>query len=75
MADAPRFETDVKGLFRPKDVRAMQFAFDLSKYEDVKGNAEGILQMVSDGSMPCDGAWPPEQVELFRSWLEGGMPE
>ena len=75
MTDAPRFETDVKGLFRERDVRAMRFAFDLSKYEDVKGNADGILQMVSDGSMPCDGAWPQEQVDLFRSWVQAGMPE
>jgi hypothetical protein len=31
--------------------------------------------MVSDGSMPCDGAWPQEQVDLFRSWVQAGMSE
>jgi hypothetical protein len=74
MADTPTFEADVKGLFRERDVRAMRFAFDLSKYEDVKGNASGILEFVENGSMPCDGAWEPEKVETFRRWVEGGMP-
>jgi len=25
--------------------------------------------------MPCDGAWPPERVELFRSWVLAGAPD
>ena len=25
-----------------------------------------------DGSMPCDGAWPPPQVEAFQRWTETG---
>jgi hypothetical protein len=32
---------------------------------DVRANADGILARLSDGSIPCDGAWPQEQVELF----------
>jgi len=24
--------------------------------------------------MPCDGAWPREQVDIFRRWAEGGKP-
>jgi len=24
--------------------------------------------------MPCDGAWPQAQVDLFRSWAENGKP-
>jgi hypothetical protein len=71
----PRFESDVKGLFRERDVGAMRFAFDLSKYEDVKANAPGILERLESGSMPCDGAWPPERVAVFRHWVESGMAE
>ena len=26
----------------------------------------GILQKLSNGSMPCDAAWPQERVDLFR---------
>jgi len=22
--------------------------------------------------MPCDGAWPPEQIDVFRRWTETG---
>jgi hypothetical protein len=24
--------------------------------------------------MPCDGAWPPERVAVFRRWVEAGKP-
>jgi hypothetical protein len=28
-----------------------------------------------NGTMPCDGAWPPEKIEVFRRWTEsGGQP-
>ena len=51
----------------------MKFAFDLWSYDDVKSSAEGILARLEHGSMPCDGAWPAEQVDMFRRWVEGGM--
>jgi len=53
----------------------MRFAFDLSSYGDVKEHADGILRRLSDGTMPCDGPWPPERVAIFRGWVENGMPE
>lgn len=67
------FEQDIKPLFRPKDQRAMQTSFDLWSYGDVKANAPAILAVVEAGDMPCDSAWPPEQVALFRRWAEGSM--
>jgi hypothetical protein len=73
-AQAPSFEHDIKPLFRSKDVESMSNAFDLSSYEDVRTNAERIYDRVADGSMPCDGAWPPEQVERFREWIDAGTP-
>jgi hypothetical protein len=52
----------------------MSTAFDLASYDDVRTNADPILARLSDGSMPCDGAWPEERVELFRSWVDAGCP-
>ena len=72
--DAPSFERDIRSLFRQPDVDAMVWAFDLSSYEDVKGNAEDIYERVADGTMPCDAAWPATQVELFRAWIDAGTP-
>jgi hypothetical protein len=72
MALVPSFATDIRPLFRDKDVDEMQFAFDLSQYEDVKDNAQGIYDRLADGSMPCDEPWPAERIALFRQWLDEG---
>jgi hypothetical protein len=71
-ADAPSFEADIKPLFREGDRRSMEFAFDLWSYDDVAENADAILGRLRNGSMPCDGAWPEEQVERFAGWIEAG---
>jgi hypothetical protein len=68
------FEQDIRPLFRDKDVESMASAFDLSSYDDVKANADAILERLSDGSMPCDGAWPEQHVALFREWVHDGGP-
>jgi len=68
------YEDDIRPLFRDTDRERMEFAFDLWKYDDVKENADAILERLSDGDMPCDGAWPAERVDTFRSWVEAGMP-
>lgn len=68
------FDTDIRPLFRDQDVRSMRFAFDLWAYDDVSENADAILERLRDGDMPCDGAWPPEQVERFARWIEAGKP-
>jgi hypothetical protein len=69
------YEQDIRPLFREKDVSSMSKAFDLASYEDVRANAGEILARVSDGSMPCDGSWSQERVDLFRSWVDAGCPE
>jgi hypothetical protein len=73
-SSAPGFAQDIKPLFREDDKEAMDFIFDLWNYDDVRANAENILERLEDGSMPCDGEWPPNQIELFRRWIEAGMP-
>jgi hypothetical protein len=70
--EAPSFARDIRPLFRDGDVDSMEFAFDLSSYEDVRMYAEEIYERVADGSMPCDGEWPEERVALFRRWIDAG---
>jgi CDGSH-type Zn-finger protein/truncated hemoglobin YjbI len=67
------FETNIKPLFREHDRESMTFAFDLWSRDDVQAHAAGILDQLSRGTMPCDGAWPPEKVQLFRRWTESGF--
>src|SRR5439155_14120853 len=68
------FERDILPLFREEDIDSMSFAFDLSSYEDVSQNAEEIHSRLAEGTMPCDGPWPEENVERFRQWIDAGMP-
>jgi hypothetical protein len=67
------FETDIKPLFREKDRSRMEWAFDLWDLQGVKDNAEGILERLQDGDMPCDGSWPQDRIDLFRNWIQEGM--
>jgi hypothetical protein len=68
------FASDVRPLFRPDDGDAMSWAFDLASCEDVREHAEAIYERVAEGSMPCDEPWPDERVQLFREWIDAGMP-
>jgi hypothetical protein len=68
------FEANIKPLFREKDRNAMRRAFDLWAYDDVVAHAGAIGGRLSDGTMPCDGKWPDEQVQLFQRWVDEGTP-
>ena len=68
------FDQDIKQLFRERDRESMKWAFDLWSYDDVAANDDAILGKLKDGSMPCDGAWPDEQIALFQRWVEAGTP-
>jgi hypothetical protein len=52
----------------------MRFAFDLFSHDDVAANADAILERLRAGTMPCDGAWPAEQVDAFERWAGSGAP-
>jgi hypothetical protein len=67
------FATNIKPLFRQHDQQSMERAFDLWSFDDVRAHASDILERVKNGSMPCDGAWPPEQVQVFQRWVDSGM--
>jgi hypothetical protein len=48
-----------------------RLGIDLSSYEDeIQGGV--IYASFEDGSMPCDGPWPKEQVSLFKRWMDEG---
>jgi CDGSH-type Zn-finger protein/truncated hemoglobin YjbI len=73
-ADEPvRFEKHIRQLFRSRDRDSMKFAFDLWAYEDVRRHGEAILERLGNGSMPCDGAWPAEHIDVFERWISTGM--
>ncbi|HYB14761.1 MAG TPA: ferritin-like domain-containing protein, partial [Streptosporangiaceae bacterium] len=67
------FEAHIKPLFREHDRTSMSFAFDLWSQADVREHAAGILDRLRNGTMPCDGAWPADQVEVFQRWTESGF--
>jgi hypothetical protein len=66
------FERDVRPLFREKDRDSMLKAFDLWSYGDVQAHQDAILERLRNGTMPCDGAWPPEHVAVFQRWVSSG---
>ena len=66
------FEQHVRPLFRERDRQSMRFAFDLWSHDDVGKHADAILDRLQAGTMPCDGAWPEERVEVFKRWLDSG---
>jgi truncated hemoglobin YjbI len=67
------FAAHIKPLFREHDRQSMSFAFDLWSYDDVRARGTGILARLSNGSMPCDGAWPAARIEVFQRWISTGM--
>ena len=72
MAQQLSFAGDIRPLFRDRDVKSMEFAFDLASYDDVRTHGEAIYDILAAGRMPCDGAWPEADVQRFRSWLDSG---
>jgi CDGSH-type Zn-finger protein/truncated hemoglobin YjbI len=68
------FDEHIKPLFRQRDRKSMKFMFDLWSYDDVAANATAIAERLENGSMPCDGAWPPERIAVFRRWVDAGKP-
>lgn len=68
------FATDIRPLFRQRDIDSMRRAagFDLSSYDDVSARADGIIARLKGGDMPCDGAWPQAHVQLFADWIGAG---
>jgi hypothetical protein len=66
------FEKDIRPLFRDKDRTSMLRAFDLWSFTDVVAHQDAILNQVRAGDMPCDGAWPAQNVSLLAAWIAQG---
>jgi CDGSH-type Zn-finger protein/truncated hemoglobin YjbI len=66
------FDAHVKPLFRRKDRQSMRFAFDLWSYDDVVQHGPAILDRLKAGTMPCDGPWPTDLVDVFERWIATG---
>ena len=50
MAQQLSFATDIRPLFRDRDISSMEFAFDLASYEDVRTHAEALrLYTIENG--------------------------
>jgi CDGSH-type Zn-finger protein len=69
VGQAVDFDTHIKPLFRPMDRNSMKFALDLWSADDLRAHGPAILARLKAGTMPCDGAWPPEKIEVFEAWL------
>ena len=75
------FAADIKPLFTPIDIDHMMWFCDLSKYDDVKTNAQAILNRLKAQGGPVmppppakggDGPWSAEKIALFQAWIDGG---
>ena len=65
------YERDIRPLFRDRDRNSMRSRFDLFSYGDVRANADRTYGTLSGGTMPCDGAWPEENVARFKPGWTG----
>ncbi len=73
MSESPAgYAKDIKPLFNERDRNHMEFMLDLWPYDDVKGNADAILDSVSNGRMPPRRPMAADQVDIFKQWIAGG---
>jgi Tfp pilus assembly ATPase PilU len=70
---APSFQEDVKLLFRQADRDRMQWAFDLWDVDSVRQHADDILRRLERHDLPFESGCPPQHVDVFRAWMQGGM--
>jgi truncated hemoglobin YjbI len=69
------FAQHIKPLFRARDRESMSFAFDLGSHADVSAHGAAILERLRAGTMPCDGPWPPERIDVLERWIGSGMAQ
>jgi hypothetical protein len=79
MEPSVSFANDIVPVFR-QFRGSMMWRFDLTKYDDVKANAQAIYSQISTppnlGGMP-PAPYPPltkEQIAAFKSWMDQGFP-
>jgi hypothetical protein len=73
------FKSDILPLFTTIDVEHMSrygVSLDDHGYMSQPANAKSVHDAVSRGSMPPHDSgeprWSPDQVGLFKAWMDGG---
>ena len=73
------FNTDILPLFTRMDIEHMSNAgvsLDEYAYMSEPVNARSVYDAVSTGIMPPGDSgeppWSPDQVQLFKAWMDGG---
>ncbi|MEZ4954936.1 MAG: hypothetical protein R2825_15320 [Saprospiraceae bacterium] len=76
-ANPPITFTNYVGPLFSKWKSQMMWRLDLSKYEDVKMNANIIYNELASGNMPPPNiaTLKPEEIAKFKSWIDNGCPE
>ncbi len=70
------FEKNIAPMFANYQAN-MNWRFNLTKYDDVKINANKIYELISTHQMPPPN-YPPlsdDQVGEFKEWMDAGYPE
>ena len=74
------FAAHIRPLFTDRDIQAMNKAFNLARYDDVKTHAAAIydrIRGIGGAVMPPpsprgDGPWPQSRIDLFAKWMADG---
>jgi hypothetical protein len=75
---AINWKYDIAPMFTQYDIIKMKFMFDLANYNDVKANAEAILDSVSYvppalPRMPLhEDPWTQAMIQTFKQWMDAG---
>jgi hypothetical protein len=84
MSNLTSFEADIRPLFTQRDIHAMNKAFNLASYDDVKTHAPAIfdrIRGIGGAVMPPpppkgEGPWAQSRIDLFAKWVaDGCLPE
>ena len=83
MARKTSFKDHIVHIFRPIDVTSMAGIIQLEDNDDVKANADKIIDRISRGEdelglMPPKkngGPWPQEWIDLFKRWKAEGFAQ
>ena len=72
--EALTFGAHIKPLFRARDRDSMRFA-STSGPTATSAPRDATLERLKAGTMPCDGAWPPERIDVLQRWIAAGAAE
>jgi hypothetical protein len=73
---APGFAHDIRPLFRDQDVTCMAprgVKLADATWMCTTTNAHRVLNVLQAGVMPPDGRWSDDKLNLFKSWMDGGL--